>query len=366
MPDRITPDQLLPLLAADTTFIDVRAPIEFAQGHVPGALNRPLMTDDERHRVGLCYKQQGQKAAVALGHKLVSGEVKAARVQAWLEAAAQPDKTLLYCARGGMRSSISQSWMHEAGLDLPLVQGGYKTLRHTLMAQNARFDDTADCIVVAGRTGAGKTKVIEASGNALDLEALANHRGSAFGRRTTAQPSQANFENALAMATLHIDLQRPVVLEDESRNIGSVHLSQRLAERIKTAPVVMLDVSMAERVEVILQDYVIGLQAEYRQQFGADGFARYRDYMEGALARVSRRLGGLLYQRIDDELRFALQHQAATGALDAHGVWIESLLRDYYDRMYDYQWHKSPRDVLFSGGRQELIAYLNERQNGNS
>ena len=157
MAERITPDQLLPFLAGDTTFIDVRAPLEFDQGHVPGALNRPLMDDEERRRVGICYKQNGQKAAVALGHKLVSGAVKAERVQAWLAAArAAPGRTLVYCARGGMRSSISQSWMAEAGLDLPLVQGGYKTLRHTLMQQNEHFADQADFIVVAGRTGSGK------------------------------------------------------------------------------------------------------------------------------------------------------------------------------------------------------------------
>lgn len=366
MADRITPDQLLARLAGQTTFIDVRAPVEFAQGHVPGALNCPLMTDDERHRIGLCYKQQGQKAAVALGHKLVSGEVKAARVQAWLAAADRPDNSVLYCARGGMRSSISQSWLSEAGLDLPLVQGGYKTLRRTLMEQNARFADRSDFIVVAGRTGSGKTKVIEAVANALDLEALANHRGSAFGRHTSAQPSQANFENAVAMASLTLNTERPIVIEDESRNIGSVHLSQRLAERIKSTAVVMLEVSMAERVAVILEDYVTGLQAEYRQRYGADGFARYRDYMEEALHRVSRRLGGVLYQNIRDELLTALQNQAATGSLDAHHHWIESLLRDYYDRMYDYQLTKAPRDVLFQGNRAEVIDYLAQRQNGSS
>lgn len=358
MADRITPDQLLPLLAGPTTFIDVRAPVEFEQGHVPGALNRPLMTDDERHRIGICYKQHGQKAAVALGHKLVSGEVKEARVRAWLDAAESPEKTLLYCARGGMRSSISQAWMREAGLDLPLVQGGYKTLRNTLLQQNLRFSASADLIVVAGRTGSGKTKVIEAASNAIDLEALANHRGSAFGRHTSAQPSQANFENALAMASLQIDTGRPVVIEDESRNIGSVHLSQPLIERIKSAAVVMLEVPLEERVEVILEDYVIGLQAEYRQQFGGAGFARYRDYMEDALQRVSRRLGGLLYQTIRDELRVALQHQAATGSLDAHRIWIQSLLHNYYDRMYDYQLQKAPRQVIYSGGRDDILAYL--------
>lgn len=366
MTNRITAEQLLPLLATDTRFIDVRAPIEFAQGHVPGALNRPLMTDEERHRVGICYKQQGQQAAVALGHKLVSGEIKAQRVSAWLEAAPQPERTVLYCARGGMRSSISQSWMHQAGLDLPLVQGGYKTLRQTLMTQHQHFSENADLIVVAGRTGSGKTRVIEAANNAIDLEALANHRGSAFGRHTSAQPSQANFENALAMTSLCLDTHRPVVIEDESRNIGSVHLAQPLAERIKTAAVVMLDVSLEERVEVILQDYVIDLQTEYQQQFGAEGLARYRDYMEAALQRVSRRLGGLLYQQVSDALQQALQHQAASGVLDAHRLWIESLLLNYYDRMYDYQLEKAPRKVLFRGGRTALIDFLNERQNGSS
>lgn len=360
MTERITPDQLPALLAGDATFIDVRAPVEFDQGHLPGALNRPLMNDEERRRVGICYKEHGQKAAIALGHRLVSGAVKAERVAAWLAAARErPDASYLYCARGGMRSAISRDWLAEAGLDLPLIQGGYKTLRHTLMDRLETFAGTSDFRVVAGRTGSGKTLVIEAAPNAIDLEGLANHRGSAFGRHTSPQPTQANFENAQALASLRLDPERPVVIEDESRNIGGVHLSQRLTERIKTAPVVLLEVPFEERVDVIVRDYVVELQAEYRQAHGDAGFERYGAYLEDALNRVRRRLGGLLHQRIQAELRRALDDQAATGALDAHRVWIRSLLRDYYDRMYDYQLDKAPREVRFRGDRAAVIDYLN-------
>ena len=168
------------------------------------------------------------------------------------------------------------------------------------------------------------------------------------------------------MASLKVDPRRQVVIEDESRNIGGVHLSQRLAERIKSAPVVMLEVPTEERVAVILQDYVIDLQAEYREQYGEAGFRHYSDYMQDALQRVRRRLGGLLYQQIHSRLVTALEHQAATGELDAHRLWIESLLAEYYDRMYDYQLTKAPREVVFRGDRAAVIDYLNRGQNGSS
>lgn len=361
MSDKIKPEALTDLLSDNALLIDVRSPSEFDKAHVPGAINRPIMNDEERRRVGICYKEAGPRAAVELGHKLVSGAVREGRVRGWLEAArAHAGRTAIYCARGGLRSRITRDWIAEAGLPLPLVEGGYKTLRHHLMAINEHFDETAELLVVAGRTGSGKTRVIERVGNALDLEGAANHRGSAFGRHVQPQPSQATFENRLALDALALDRSRPVILEDESRNIGSVHLSQRLTERIKSAPVVMLEVPFAERVRMILEDYVIDLQAEYRQQFGDAGMAEYQAYMEDALNRIRRRLGGAAHQRILEQLRRAQAHQEATGDSDGHRAWIASLLRDYYDRMYDYQLQKSPRRVLFQGDIAATVAYLSE------
>lgn len=365
MPDKIVPEALTPMLRQQTRMIDVRSPSEFAKAHVPGAINLPIMGDEERRQVGTCYKEAGPEAAVELGHRLVSGPVKQERVQAWLDAAGNgPDQTVIYCARGGLRSRITQSWILEAGLELPIVQGGYKTLRQHLMALNERLVTQADLIVVAGRTGSGKTRVIERAPNALDLEGAANHRGSAFGRHVDPQPSQALFENRLALDSLSLDLNRPLILEDESRNIGSVHLPPGLIERIKSAPVVLLEVPAEDRIEMILEDYVVELQGEYRRHFGQEGIQRYQEYMEGALARIRRRLGGELHLRIQEELRQALEHQQRTGEFDPHRVWIGSLLADYYDRMYDYQLQKSPRDIAFSGEIDSVVEHLNSQVSG--
>ena len=117
------------ILASDTPLIDVRAPVEFSQSAMPAAINLPLMNDEERAAVGTCYKRQGPEAALALGHKLVQGDLRASRTQAWLEACARYPHGYLCCARGGQRSHIVQQWLKEAGVDYPLIVGGYKALR---------------------------------------------------------------------------------------------------------------------------------------------------------------------------------------------------------------------------------------------
>ncbi|HBM45267.1 MAG TPA: tRNA 2-selenouridine(34) synthase MnmH, partial [Halomonas sp.] len=116
----------LKVIASNTPLIDVRAPVEFAQGSLPGAVNLPLMVDEERHQVGIAYKQQGQQAAIALGERLVSGEIKQARVAAWQAYLAQHPDASIYCFRGGLRSQIAQQWLVDAGLHRPRIEGGWK------------------------------------------------------------------------------------------------------------------------------------------------------------------------------------------------------------------------------------------------
>lgn len=133
------------LLLADTPLIDVRAPIEFEQGAMPGAINLPLMMDDERAAVGTCYKRQGADAALALGHRLVCGDIRQQRLEAWKAAYQRFPNGYLCCARGGQRSHIVQRWLQETGIDCPLIEGGYKALRQTAiqatwqLAQNRYF-----------------------------------------------------------------------------------------------------------------------------------------------------------------------------------------------------------------------------------
>lgn len=214
------------ILASDTPLIDVRAPIEFAQGAMPAALNLPLMNDDERAAVGTCYKRQGPDAALALGHSLVNGETREARISAWREASLAHPEGYLCCARGGQRSHISQAWLKEAGVDYPLIRGGYKALRQTAI-QVTIEQSQKPMVLIGGCTGNGKTLLVKQHAQGIDLEGLAHHRGSSFGRTLTPQLSQASFENHLAVELLKKDATR-WVLEDEGRMIGSNHLPECL------------------------------------------------------------------------------------------------------------------------------------------
>jgi tRNA 2-selenouridine synthase len=199
----------------------VRAPVEFAQGALPGAVNLPLMIDAERHQVGIAYKQRGQAAAIALGERLVSGEVKQARIAAWQAYLAERPDALIYCFRGGLRSQIAQQWLEDAGISRPRLEGGWKAMRQALCE---RIETAAlqPILVVAGLTGCAKTTLINQLDNGVDLEAFAHHKGSAFGRRPEEPATQINFEHALAKRL--ISLTERLVIEDESRQIGSANI----------------------------------------------------------------------------------------------------------------------------------------------
>ncbi|MBA2405769.1 MAG: tRNA 2-selenouridine(34) synthase MnmH, partial [Bdellovibrionales bacterium] len=127
--------ELLKLFLADTPLIDVRAPVEFHEGSIPHSINLPIMNDDERKQVGTCYKEQGQTAAIKLGHELVNGEIKASRVKAWSEAIKSQPQTQVFCFRGGLRSQISCQWLKENGIDRTPISGGYKRMRRFFLSQ---------------------------------------------------------------------------------------------------------------------------------------------------------------------------------------------------------------------------------------
>jgi tRNA 2-selenouridine synthase len=207
----------LSILLSDTPLLDVRAPMEFAQGAFPHAKNWPLMNDEERHHVGLTYKQKGQDQAIELGHELVSGHIKQARVAQWVEFAKANPQGYLYCFRGGLRSRISQQWLAEAGIQYPRIIGGYKAMRTFLLESLEQNIDASSFVLVAGFTGCGKTEVMKELTAAIDLEMLAHHRGSSFGKHATDQPVQIDFDNRLAIALLRLSTRgiKKIALEDE-------------------------------------------------------------------------------------------------------------------------------------------------------
>lgn len=353
------------LFLNDVKLMDVRAPVEFGKGAFPHTVNLPLMNDIERQKVGTCYKQNGQHAAIALGHELVCGQLKAERIEAWAAfARANPDG-YLYCFRGGLRSQITQQWLKsEAGIDYPRVVGGYKAMRGFLFDTTRAATDECQFVLVGGLTGTGKTEVIAQLDNSLDLEGHANHRGSAFGRRATPQPAQIDFENRLAIDILkkrHAGIEQ-FVLEDEGRIVGSCSLPLELYHGMQQYPLVWLEDSFEHRVERILKDYVVDLCADHRRVVGEEGgFEAFAAYLRKSLSGIVKRLGGERYQRMAALLDAALDEQARTGAVDLHRGWIEGLLGEYYDPMYAFQRESKDSRIEFRGTQDEVIEYLRFR-----
>lgn len=350
----------------DLPMMDARAPVEFSKGAFPHTVNLPLMTDIERQKVGTCYKQHGQQAAIALGHQLVSGVTKAERIEGWAAFARANPQGYLYCFRGGLRSQLVQEWLKtEAGIEYPRVKGGYKAMRTFLLETTQDAVTQCDFVLVGGLTGTGKTDVIAHLANSLDLEGHANHRGSSFGKRATPQPAQIDFENALAIDILKKRAagHEQFVLEDEGRIVGSCSVPLELYQGMQQYPLVWLDDSFEDRVERILRDYVVNLCAEFVTTHGDEhGFTRFAERMRQSLDNILRRLGGERHQRMSAVMEAALAEQEATGNVELHRGWIEGLLSEYYDPMYAYQRESKASRIEFAGEQAAVVEYLRQRQ----
>jgi len=356
-------DDYLSLFLQERPMIDTRAPVEFAQGAFPGAVNLPLMSDQERARVGTCYKERGQEAAIELGHKLVCGAVKEQRVQAWLDFARKHPEGCLYCFRGGLRSKICQQWLREAGCDYPRVSGGYKAMRRYLLGQMEQLAQRQPLLLLAGGTGAAKTELLRQIPQAVDLEGRAHHLGSAFGRRPVGQPAQIDFENAVTIDLLrchHRSPDTPVVLEDESHLIGRCLIPLPLQQAMARAPLLVLDVDLEERVGHTHTNYILRKLSDWQEHLGeSQGFAAFEEDLRASLARIRKRLGGARYQDLSQLLESALTAHRR-GDTRKHRDWIETLLKDYYDPMYQYQLAQKTDRVLFQGPAEQVLAFLRE------
>jgi len=353
------------LLCAGTPLLDVRAPVEFAQGAFPASVNLPLLEDDERHQIGIRYKDEGHEAAVALGAQLISGEVRLSRVEQWAAFIEQHPDTVLYCFRGGMRSKIAQQWIYEqTGKVIPRVKGGYKVLRRFLIDQTEGLSAQTEPLILSGRTGSGKTLLLKELSNMIDLEGLANHRGSSIGRQLSPQPTQIEFENRVAIALLKLHRQGvcQIVLEDESPNIGSVHIPHALYDKMLEASCVVLEATIEQRIDITLTEYVSNMLPRYVEQQGdvAAGFDALSEYLRNSLSRVQRRLGRERYAEILETMDLALDEQAQSGDEQGHRQWLQRMLVEYYDPMYDYQRDKRQRMVKKTGNFAEILDYLHD------
>ena len=337
-------DDYADILRRSRPLIDVRAPAEYARGAFPAAVNLPLLTDDERAEVGTAYKRRGRDAAIQVGHTLVRGEVKRARVDAWRAFAESRPDALIYCWRGGLRSEIVQTWLGEAGLTRPRVAGGFKALRRCCLDVLARAGERR-LALVGGRTGVGKTAVVRGTKSHVDLEGLANHRGSAFGGNPTPQPPPVAFENALAVELLKLPREQLVVVEDESRTIGRLAVPQELFGAMQRAPIALVDADFDTRAANIYREYVEEAEEPRR-------------HLTASLERIERRLGRVRCQEIKALMDEAFD--AGATAWPLHRRWIVRLLTDYYDPMYDYQLAAKAERVRIRGSAAEVAAKLEE------
>lgn len=301
--------------------------------------------------MGLTYKTEGQAAAVALGHRLVDPLI-AGRVDAWLDLARSGEgEPLVTCWRGGMRSELACEQMRLRGAAPWRVRGGYKALRNELIRVLA---EDRQVLVVAGLTGSGKTELVGSLSfpEALDLEALAAHRGSSFGAfAEKPQPSQATFENAVGLGLRQA--RRPAVVEDESALIGLVRIPQALHTRMLAAPVVWVDCDLDERARRIHEEYLVAPVAA-----GVDPKVLSQRLGAG-IVRLRRRLGDELTRQIEAGVTFALVRGKM--GYEHHEPWIKALLSQYYDKTYLFSFERAKRAVVFRGSREECRQWISHR-----
>jgi tRNA 2-selenouridine synthase len=238
--------------------IDVRSPAEFADDHVPGAISLPVLSNDERARVGTIYKQESAFLARKIGAALVARNA-ALHLEGPLRDKGGGWRPLVYCWRGGQRSGSFASILSQIGWRAETIAGGYKAYR-ALVVQALHSDALPFKVtLIDGFTGTGKTEVLSSlrdqGGQVIDLEALACHRGSLFGARVGGQPSQRAFETALAVAMLGLDPDRPLFLEAESSKIGNLSIPPSLWAAMSVAPRIVMTASPQMRARYLVGTY---------------------------------------------------------------------------------------------------------------
>jgi len=253
----------LPATVAELTafdeIIDARSPGEFAEDHIPGAINLPVLYDAERERVGTLYKQVSSFEAKKVGAALVSRNI-AHHLETYFTDKPKSYRPLIYCWRGGSRSGSMTHILQKIGFGAMQLDGGYKAYRRHVIAELASLPAQRSFRVVCGPTGSGKSRLLQALTNegaqVLDLEALAAHRGSLLGALPDQpQPPQKYFESAIWDALTRFDPARPVFVESESKKIGALRVPDALIMAMRASPCVRLEVPLTARVQLLTEDY---------------------------------------------------------------------------------------------------------------
>jgi tRNA 2-selenouridine synthase len=291
------------------TLIDARSPSEFALDHIPGAINCPVLDDDERRQVGTLYKQTGAFEARRLGGGMVAANLARHLRERWSEQPADW-KPLVYCWRGGLRSGSMVTWMRLVGWQAQQLAGGYKSYRRHVIEQIDTLSPQLPLRVICGATGSAKTRLLQAlaarGAQVLDLEHCASHKGSLLGALPgIPQPSQKQFDTRVAAALAGIDLARPLFVEGESARIGRIALPLTLVARLRASPCIEIQATPAARLAYLLRDYaylgddrqaLADRLGQLKELQGKETVARWQQWaQEGALTPLFAELMSLHY-----------------------------------------------------------------------
>lgn len=345
-------------------WIDVRSEGEFEKASLPGFMNLPILNDAERHQVGLTYKQKGQAMAIELGHQLVDPQ-RGTRAALWQSIAknSPSGEAFLLCWRGGMRSQIATQWTQATGVNARNVQGGFKAVRNELLKS---LENVPPLLILGGLTGSGKTELLKKlSAPKMDLEQLAKHRGSSFGRTIALkQPSQATFENLICLGIRQFfsrDLEDyphipSLIVEDESVSLGSCFLPRNLKLAMNSSSCIWLESGEEDRILRIFEEYVL-------QPLKIHTPETVRESLLASLERIERKLGGLETSQLRKLLIEAFsKSQNSTFQVEDHESWISRLLTVYYDPLYRFSFERNQRSfgrkVLFRGTANEILDWL--------
>jgi len=300
--------------------IDVRSPSEYLTGHIPGAKNIPLFDDDERRKVGIAYNDEGRLKAILTGLDMI-GNKMSSKLKAALSVASD-QRLLVYCWRGGMRSE-TMAWLFSLGsIKTEILDGGYKSYRNHILED---LKKKRKIIVLGGMTGSSKTHILHKIRNAghqiIDLEALANHKGSAFGSLgQPQQPSSEHFANLLFSELQSVNNDLPVWIEDESRNIGSVFMPDDFYKNIQAAPAVILMLDAEKGIPRLIDEYA---------SFPAD-------QLQGSVIKVSKRLGRENTKKVLESISSGDFREAVR------------IMLTYYDKTYRFSLHKrNDKNIIY-------------------
>jgi tRNA 2-selenouridine synthase len=298
--------------------IDVRSESEYSEGHIPGAINLPILNNHERKEVGTDYKQKGQKDAIMTGFRLIGPRLPQILEEA--ETVSDGKELLVHCWRGGMRSNYFCQFVSMARIKAQSLTGGYKAYRQKALES---FNLPLKLRVIGGSTGSGKSDILRALASKgeqiIDLESLAHHKGSVFGGlMMPKQPSTEQFQNNLFEEIMKLDVERTIWIEDESLSIGRIFLPHDFWATMNTSPVVEIDLNRGKRIERLVNEY---------------GPADRNEFLE-VMGKIVKRLGGQHYNAAKEKL------------LEGDMYSTIEILLTYYDKAYQFGLEKKKGRIV--------------------